>query len=499
MALRRNVAANYAAQTYMVVIGIAMVPIYLRLMGAEAYGLVAFFSMMQSWFNVLDIGLSPTLARETARFRGGAIDGLTLRRLMRSLEGIFGAVAVVGAVAVIALSDVLAERWLNVDELAPATVRRVIMVMAGVLALRWACSLYRAAINGYERQVWLSTFNIGITSARFLAVVPALLVLGTTPMVFFSFQLAVAVVEFGLLAARAYSLLPREVGVIGWSLAPVRKVLGFSLTLAFTSTVWVAVTQSDKLVLSKLLSLSHYGYFAAAALAASGVMLVGGPIAQAVQPRLARLAAEQDEAGLIALYRRASQAVCVIAMSAAATLAAFSRETLWAWTGDRAMTDYAAPILSLYALGNGILAVAAFPYYLQFAKGDLRLHLIGNAIFLVLLVPALIWATTVFGGVGAGYAWLFANMAYFVVWVPLVHRRLAPGIHLSWLVRDVGMVVLAAAAVVLVLVPLVPSSDNRSWQVFLLVLWGGIVFVGAALTSPMARGAIVKWLARRSA
>lgn len=492
MALRRNVAANYAAQIYMVGIGLVMVPVYLRLMGAEAYGLVAFFSMMQAWFNVLDIGLSPTLAREAARFRGGATDGLTLRRLVRALEGIFGGVAVIGAVTVIALADMIADSWLNTDELTPAVVRQVIMVMAGVVALRWTCSLYRAAINGYERQVWLGSFNIGITSARFIGVVPALLLLGASPMVFFSFQLAVALVELGLLAARAYRLLPSYDGRIGWSLRPVREVLGFSLTLAFTSTVWVAVTQSDKLVLSKLLSLSQYGYFSAAALAASGVMLIGGPIAQAVQPRLAKLAAEKDEAGLIALYRRASQAVCVISMSTAVTLAAFSRETLWVWTGNWGMTEYAAPILSLYALGNGILSVAAFPYYLQFAKGDLRLHLVGNFIFLVMLVPALVWAATTYGGRGAGYAWLAANAVYMIVWVPLVHRRLAPGIHMSWLLRDIGAVVMAAAIAVTVVASLAPTSDNRLLQGIMLGLSGLIVLATACLASPAVRQTVGK-------
>lgn len=499
MSLRRNIAANYAAQIYMTVAGIIVVPVYLRVMGAEIYGLVGFYSVMQAWFNVLDLGLSPALARETARYRGGALDGLNLRRLVRALEGIFIGVAIAGAVTVMSLSDILASKWLNSESLRVDEVAQSIMIMGGTLALRWTCSLYRAAVNGYEKQVWLGAFNIGITTARFFGVLPVLMLLGPTPLVFFGYQLAVAVVELGLLSRRAYRLLPGDVGRIGWSFRPVRGILKFSLTLAFTSTVWVAVTQTDKLVLSKLLSLSHYAYFTAVVLAASGVMLIGGPIAQAVQPRLARLAAEQDEAGLIALYRRASQAVCVIAMSTAVTLAAFSRETLWAWTGDWAMTDYAAPILSLYALGNGILAVAAFPYYLQFAKGDLRLHLIGNVIFLVLLVPALIWATTTFGGLGAGYAWLSANAAYFLVWVPLVHRRLAPGIHLSWLVRDIGMVVISAAVVVLVLVPVVPSSDSRLWQACLLALWGGIVLVVAALSSPAVRGRLAERLVRRGA
>jgi hypothetical protein len=42
--------------------------------------------------------------------------------------------------------------------------------------------------------------------------------------------------------------------------------------------------------------------------------------------------------------------------------------------------EKSTPILSLYALCNGVLAVAALPYYLQYAKGNLRYHLIGNAV-----------------------------------------------------------------------------------------------------------------------
>jgi O-antigen/teichoic acid export membrane protein len=51
-----------------------MVPLYLKYMGAEAYGLIGFFSMIQVWFAILDMGLSPTVARETARYKGGATD-----------------------------------------------------------------------------------------------------------------------------------------------------------------------------------------------------------------------------------------------------------------------------------------------------------------------------------------------------------------------------------------------------------------------------------------
>ena len=69
MSLKKNLVANYISQIYVSVIGIVMVPLYLKHMGAEAYGLVGFFAMLQAWFNLLDMGLSPTMARETASTR----------------------------------------------------------------------------------------------------------------------------------------------------------------------------------------------------------------------------------------------------------------------------------------------------------------------------------------------------------------------------------------------------------------------------------------------
>ena len=57
MSLKRNILANYASQIYVTLISIVMVPLYLRYMGAEAFGLVGFFATLQMWFNLLDMGL----------------------------------------------------------------------------------------------------------------------------------------------------------------------------------------------------------------------------------------------------------------------------------------------------------------------------------------------------------------------------------------------------------------------------------------------------------
>lgn len=502
MSLKKNILANYVSQIYVTLTGIVMVPLYIKYMGVEAYGLVGFFAMLQAWFNLLDMGLTPTMARETARYRGGATDALSYRRLVRALEGVFLIVALVGGTAMFAASGYIAYDWLQASQLPIAEVQVAVQLMALIIALRWMCGLYRGAISGSERLVWLSGFNSGIATLRFIGVLPLLMFVGATPTAFFSYQFGVALVEIAGLMFYAYRLLPNiPTGQrLLWNWTPLKPVLKFSLTIAFTSSVWVLVTQTDKLVLSKILPLAEYGYFTLAVVVASGVMVISGPISGAIMPHMSKLEAEGDHAGLIRVYRQATQLVAVIAGAASITVAFFAEPLLWAWTGDRFLAQQAAPVLALYALGNGILAVAAFPYYLQYAKGDLRLHLIGNAVFVMLLIPVIIWAANQYGGIGAGYVWLGMNLLSFVAWLPLAHRKFEPGLNLKWYGQDVLVIFLTSAIVGYVgycLSILMPQSESRLIKLIETTLIGIFILMAGALASSAMRARVKYWLINR--
>ena len=89
MRLSHNILANYVSQIYTSLIGILILPLYLSYMGSEAFGLIGFYTLLQSWFSLLDMGLTPSVARETARLHGGAITVLSYRNLLRALQLIF--------------------------------------------------------------------------------------------------------------------------------------------------------------------------------------------------------------------------------------------------------------------------------------------------------------------------------------------------------------------------------------------------------------------------
>ena len=487
MSLKLNVAANYASQLYATLIGIALIPLYLKYMGAEAYGLVGFFAMLQAWFNVLDLGLTPTIARESARFFGGALGATDYRRLFRSLSAIFLAVALVGGGILFALAPTVADKWLHVHALPSAEVVAAVRIMALSVAMRWMGGLYRGVVTGAERLVWLSTLNASIATLRFAGVFASMAVWGYTPTVFFWHQFVVAALELLALFLVAKRLVPARGELdpqVGWSFAAVRPLLRFSLTIAFTSSVWVFVTQTDKLILSGILPLSDYGYFTLAVLVAGGITIVTGPISTALLPRLARLHAESNTAEIVRLYHQFAQLVAVVAVSLMLTLAYRAESFLYAWTGDLAVTRAAAPILRLYALGNGLLALGAFPFYLQYARGTLRYHLIGNIGLAGLLIPAIVFAASRAGGAGAGWVWLTMNAAYLFGWVAFVHAKLEPGLHVTWLTRNVLSILVPTAVVGAVLSELLPQSlANRAVALMQAVFFTLACCVTAALSS----------------
>lgn len=497
--LRVNLLANLVSQIYVALIGVVMTPVLLRYMGAEAYGLVGFFAMLQGWFVVLDLGFSAALSREAARRRGLAAEMGELRWLLRSVEKLFLLLGTGCALIAVAVAPYVAQSWLQVEELATTDVRTAFVLMTLAALLRWMSSLYRGVMAGLERQVWLSVFSGIVATVRFVAVILLFTWIGVGPVAFFAYQLGVAAVELLVIALAAYRLFPVDtsrVASAGRLSEPLRQLSRFALSMASASLIWACATQVDKIVLSRMLSLSDYGYFSVAVVVAGAVLIMIGPLGTAVLPRMSRLAREGDMSSLVALYRNVSQLTAVVSVPIVLTLSCFPEQLLWAWTGDGATVSHASRVMALYAGGYGFLILAAMPYFIQHAKGDLRLHVQGSVLFVVLLMPLLWGAVRLLGMVGAGWAWLALNMLFFAAWVPLAHRRFLPGVHLTWLFRDIAPAVLPALLCALALMYLLPWPEQRAAMAVQLLIVMLLLMSCAAISSRQGRQLLLQFMVR---
>lgn len=468
MSFKKNIAANYTSQIYSSLVAILIVPLYLKYMGAEVYGLIAIFAMMQGWFSILDMGITPSIARETTRFHGGAISAQKYRELFRALQSIFIFVMLIAIVILFCSINYIASSWLKLESLSIIQVKTAIELMILGVALRWLSSLYRAVITGAENFVWLGYFNLIFTTLRYIGVLLFLIYVGPTATVFFTYQMVISGLELFFFANKVIRDLPqyRKDQHPKPSLynvyASIKPIMSFAVSIGATSLIWILITQTDKLILSKMLSLSEYGYYSIAVIAAGGVMTLCGPISNALTPRLTNLKALGDEVNFLKLYRQTTQFVAALVIPSSLVLSIFSKEVLWLWTGNLDISIKAAPVLSLYVLGNGMLVLTSFTFYIQYAFGKMKLHLIGNIIFTIFLVPSIVWSTCYYGMIGAGWSWLLSNVLFFLFWTKIVHDRFFKKLHYSWLLQDILPLFALSLMIITLLIYFTRISENKA-------------------------------------
>src|SRR5437763_1035467 len=80
MKLGRNFLAALANSVWTALVGLAVIPLYLRFLGIEAYGLIGFFATAQALLQILDLVLAPTIH---AFFAWQACVGLVYAATMR--------------------------------------------------------------------------------------------------------------------------------------------------------------------------------------------------------------------------------------------------------------------------------------------------------------------------------------------------------------------------------------------------------------------------------
>jgi O-antigen/teichoic acid export membrane protein len=434
-----NASANFVGLAYTTIIGIIVLPLYLQYLGAEAFGLVGFFIVLQTWMQLFDLGLSPVLSRQTAASRGQNVGHLELRRLLRSLEVIIFGFAVIIFAGIVTGSSWITLTWLNVTSLDSAQVADCIVLMGATIGFRFFSTLYRSGIQGMEHQVGLNIANIILVTFKYIGALLLLHFVTVDIRSFFVYQLLVGVLETSVLATMFYRLVPssEKVGIrLFWD--TLKPVLPFAGGIAYATVIWVMVTQLDKLILSNVLPLAEYGYFALVAIVATGIIQIGSPISQAILPRMTYLLSQGKEQDMLGLYRQSTQLMSVIMLPLTGMVALFSTELLYAWTGDKEAAEWAGPILLWFALGNGILVISAFQYYLQYAHGKLRMHVIYITIAASVQIPAIIYVAYEYGAYGVAQTWFLLRLIDFIIWTPIVHRKFAPGIHWPWLIKDVG-------------------------------------------------------------
>lgn len=428
--LSRNIIANYLGKIWAIVSVYIFIPLYIKLLGIESYAVINFYSVLLVIMFFADAGLSATLNREIAR----SDDRKYLRNLLYTIEILYFLVLLIVVLAICLLSDTLAKNWLHSDSIPISSVSYYIKIMGFCIAFQFATTLHNSGLMGFQKQVLSNGIQISWNITRSgLVVIPLYFIPSLST--FFLWQLVVNIVFF--LLTRFY--LWRELRASdppNFDFKVIKVVGRFALGMMLMSVISSANSQIDKLVISKILSLTQFGYYSIASVLAQSPLILVTPISVAILPVITKLSEEKSNEKLCKIFHKYSFIVSTLASSLTVVLFIYTKDFVLIWTHDSYIAETTNKITKVLLVGGAFLAFQYMPYYLALANGHTKTNVRLGITIVICIIPSLFYCVSHYGLIGATIPWLFLNvvstfyLGYFII------NKFLVGNFLQWILGD---------------------------------------------------------------
>ncbi len=484
--VNKNLVANLIGGAWSALMGLAFIPFYIKLIGAESYGLLGVFAALTGMLAVLDLGLSQSMTREMARLSADRGNIKLMANTARTLEVIYWAMALGVVAAIVLASNFIAYHWLSPEHLSRETLLQALWIMALVIGLRWPVAIYTGGLNGLQRQILVNTLLAIFSSLQGAGALVVLWLIEPSVQAFFLWQALIALAHVVALRIALWRNLSCE-SKARFDKGILTNIWRFAAGMTGISLVVTVLTQLDKILLSKMLTLTEFGYYTFAATVAMVVYKIIGPIFTAYYPRLTELVSKNDQLMLVNTYHQGCQLMSVAILPITLVLALFSGEILELWTHNPDVVTHSALLVSLLVIGNALNGLMNLPYALQLAHGWTKLAFYQNVAAVIVLAPAIYFATLRWGAAGAAGVWIVLNSGYLLISIQVMHRRLLPTEKRRWYLQDLGKIlvpVLIAAALSRSLIP----SDMAATEMILSLLFAvAVAYIVAVASSDAMR------------
>lgn len=467
-----NVIANFVGSIWTALFTIIFVPLYLPYIGIEAYGLVGIFTGIQALTTLLDFGLSPTLNRELARLSALENQSQTMHDLKKTLEVPNWIAACVIALLLAAAAPLVAAYWIQPKTLTITTITQSFIIMSISIAIQFTASFYVGGLLGLQKQLPLNIIYIICSTLRSAGAFLVVVFISPTIQAFLLWQGFVAILQLIAVAFLLKRSLPEVQEKGSFQKELLQKVWRFAAGMTGITIVSLILTQTDKVILSRMLSLEDFGYYTLAiTVAAMAVATIVGSITNSVYPKFSRFVSLDDEVGLREFYHRSCQILSAFLIPVVVVIAAFAYQILLIWTRKEIIADNTHLLLSVVIIGTGLNGLMWLPYHLQLAYGWTKLVFYGNLAAIVFLVPLMVVGTYKYGAIGGALSFVLLNILYILILIQIMHRRLLKGEQWKWYFQDV----LLPLGVSILIIFTGKYLFNENWVALVKVLYIGFL------------------------
>jgi len=446
--IARNAIANAAGMVVTVGVQIGLSFGAYRLVGAEQYGLIGFYSTAMTAAAIFDVGLGQAVVREAARRRHlpssdpGGVRPLTFNFFLLYLVL---AILLAGVAAIAA--PFIATHWLHPDKLTAGEITRALMLMGLAIAIQRVRGVFQSAMDGVEQQVTTNILLIITNLIRLALGIGALLLLEASAFAFFAGQALASLIETSVFAVVAHRTLPPSDKPARFDPQIVGDAGRFALTNAVAAAVGTALQIADSVIISAALPLAVFGNYSLVSSMCTVIWRLTAPLLNAAYPRLSAYVREEKVDPLKRLILGYSQVSTVLLATATFALVFFGGPMLALVSGHPQVGRDFAVVLGLLAAAYACSGLSRCLHVVQMAEGFPGISLNINLVMGAFYLPLIIWLTPKYGVMVPAICLLLGNGGSFLAFVFTGFRRRIRGLAPTWLKVAVLPQVAAVAVV----------------------------------------------------
>jgi O-antigen/teichoic acid export membrane protein len=363
--LSRNTLLNLTGQLVPLIVGVVSMPVIVRTLGTERFGILAIAWVVLGYFAVFDLGVGRATTKYVAAALGKGIQE-EVSRLIWTAVVIQAFLGLAGGILLASLASWLSECVLSVDRELVDEMTDTLRVLAFAVPLILLAGSFSALLQAAQRfdldnavKIPLSSLiflipllgsNLGLGLAGLVAIIVASKLAGLLALMALSFRVFPGLRRFSGHA----SLLPRLLRYGSWA--------------TITSLVGPILTYLDRFLIASLLSVSAAGYYAAPYEGVSRLCIIPASITMTLFPVFSILESSGEKQKLEVLFSRSLKYVLLALAPAALLLMLHAKDILRIWLGD----DFAAQghvVLRVLAFGVLINSLAHVPFALLQGMG----------------------------------------------------------------------------------------------------------------------------------
>jgi O-antigen/teichoic acid export membrane protein len=402
--LARNAIYSLLGQALPMLVGIVSIPILIKHLGTDRFGILTLSWIVISYFSLFDLGLGRALTQLVAERLGKGDDEKTISELTWTASLLMLALGAVGAVVFALLAPWLVHQVLNV----PMAIQSETLTTFYILAFSIPVVTSTAGLVGFLSA--LQRFDlinlVRVPMGLFMFLGPLLALPFSNQLTYVVGILLIGRVVcwaiYGKLCVKAmpalieYRAFKREL----W--APLMKFGGW---MTLTNIVGPLMVYMDRFLISGLISVTAVAYYATPYEVVTKLWIIPSALVTVLFPAFSTSFGE-DPQRAERLFYRGVKYIFLALFPIVLGIVLFAYEGLDVWLGKE-FAQNGASVLQWLAIGILINSLAQVPF--SFIQGIGRPDITSKFHLLELPVYALMlwYCTSNFGIAGAAYAWVF--------------------------------------------------------------------------------------------